>query len=337
VLHVPNHRVDELKKLFRYVEEDKVAYAVGFGDYADVQWNVKIINAHLVWDAYFTTIEDAAFGYGVTVAVLDTGIDYKHPELSGKVMYYINTVGPRLYKGMNLGRCADRNGHGTHVAGVITASLDNVGVAGVAPRVRLVAVKVLSDSGIGFHSDIAEGIVEAVKAGVKILSMSLGGPSDFSVLRDAFYWAYQQGAIQVVVAGNSGDGDSATNNVAYTARYSWVIAVVAIDQNYNVPNWSSGGPEVDVAAPGVNILSTYPGGRYAYMSGTSMATPHVTGVVALIQAVRSALGLRPLTPDEMYCVLTSTAKDIGPPSFDVFSGYGLVDAYAAVNAALKIG
>ncbi len=80
-----------------------------------------------------------------------------------------------------------------------------------------------------------------------------------------------------------------------------------------------------------------PGGRYAYMSGTFMATPHVTGVVALIQAVRSALGLRPLTPDEMNYVLTSTAKDIGPPGFDVFSGYGLVDAYAAVNAALKIG
>jgi Subtilisin-like serine proteases len=313
-----------------------VAYAVGFGDYADAQWNVKMINAHLVWDAYITTIGDAAFGYGVAVAVLDTGIDYTRPELYGKVMYCINTVGPRLYKGMNLGKRADRNGHGTHAAGVIAASLDNVGVAGVAPRVRLVAVKVLSYSGIGFHSDIAEGIVEAVKAGVKILSMSLGSPSDSSVLRDASFWAYQQGAIQIAAAGNSGDGDSTTNNVAYPARYSWVIAVAAVDQNYNVPTWSSDGPEVDVAASGVNILSTYPGGRYAYMSGTSVATPHVTSVVALIKAVRSALGLRPLTPDEMYYVLTSTAKDIGPPGFDVFSGYGLVDVYAAVNVALEI-
>jgi subtilisin len=339
VLHVPDHKVDELKKLknVRYVEEDKVAYAVGFGDHVDVQWNVKMINAHLVWDAYFPIVGNAAFGYGVTVAVLDTGIDYKHPELYGKVVYCINTVGPRLYKGTNLEKCADRNGHGTHVAGIIAASLNNVGVAGVTPRVRLVAVKVLSDSGSGYYSDIAEGIVEAVKAGVKILSMSLGGPSDSSVLRDASYWAYQQGAIQIAAAGNSGDGDSATDNVAYPARYSWVIAVAAVDQNYNVPTWSSDGPEVDVVAPGVNILSTYPGGRYAYMSGTSMATPHVTGVVALIQAMRSALGLRPLTPDEMYYVLTSTAKDIGPPGFDVFSGYGLVDAYAAVNAALKIG
>jgi len=151
------------------------------------------------------------------------------------VVYCINTAGTRLYKGTNLGRCADMKGHGTHVAGIIAASLDNVGVAGVAPKVRLVAAKVLSDSGSGYYSDIAEGIVEAVKAGVKILSMSLGGPSDASVLRDASYWAYQQGAIQVVAAGNSSDGDPSTDNVAYSARYGRVIAVAAVDQNYNVP------------------------------------------------------------------------------------------------------
>ncbi|MEM3835749.1 S8 family peptidase [Pyrobaculum sp.] len=336
VLNIPDHKVGELKKLkgIKYVEEDKIAKAFGFGDYADVQWNVKMINAHLVWDQYFVTIGDAAFGYGVTVAVLDTGIDYKHPQLSGKVVYCIYTVGTRLYKGTNLGNCADRNGHGTHVAGIIAASLDNVGVAGVAPKVKLIAVKVLSDSGSGYYSDIAEGIIEAVKAGAAILSMSLGGPSDSSVLRDASYWAYQQGAVQVAAAGNSGDGNPSTDNVSYPARYSWVIAVAAVDQNGAIPTWSSDGPEVDVAAPGVNILSTYPGGRYAYMSGTSMATPHVTGVVALIQAVRLAYGKRALTPDEVYQVLTTTARDIGPQGFDVFTGYGLVDAYAAVASAL---
>lgn len=318
------------------MEEDKLAYAVGFANYSDVMWNVKIINAPLLWDAYFPTIRDYAFGYGVVVAVLDTGIDYSHPQLYGKVIYCINAVGTRTYRGTNLNNCADKNGHGTHVAGIIAASLDNVGTAGVAPKVSLIAVKVLSDGGSGTYSDIAEGIVEAVKAGAKIHSMSLGGPSDSSVLRDASYWAYQQGAVQVVAAGNSGDGNPATDNVAYPGRYSWVIAVAAVDQNYAVPSWSSDGPEVDVAAPGVNILSTYPGGRYAYMSGTSMATPHVTGVVALIQAVRAAYGKRPLTPVEVYNVITSTARDIGPAGFDVYSGYGLVDAYAAVGAALQI-
>ena len=118
------------------------------------------------------------------------------------MVYCINTVGTRLYKGTNLGSCDDRNGHGTHVAGIIAASLDNVGVAGEAPKVKLIAVKVLSDSGSGYYSDIAEGIIEAVKAGAAILSMSLGGPSDSSVLRDVSYWAYQQGAVQVLAAGN---------------------------------------------------------------------------------------------------------------------------------------
>jgi subtilisin family serine protease len=125
-----------------------------------------MINAHLVWDAYFTTIRDAAFGCGVTVAVLDTGIDYKHPELYGKVVYCIYTVGTSLYKGTNLAKCADKNGHGTHVAGIIAASLNNVGMAGVCPQSPAMAVKVFSDSGSGYYSDIAEGIVEAVKAGV---------------------------------------------------------------------------------------------------------------------------------------------------------------------------
>lgn len=337
VLQLPDGKVDELSKRLRgvrYIEEDKIAYAASFSTYSDVTWNIKMINAPMVWDAFFPTIGDAAFGLGVVVAVLDTGIDYSHPELRNKVVYCINTVGTRLYRGTNLRNCADRNGHGTHVAGIIAASLDNTGVAGVAPRVRLIAVKVLSDSGSGYYSDIAEGIVEAVKAGAHILSMSLGGPSDSSVLRDASYWAYTQGVVQVAAAGNSGDGDPTTNNVAYPARYSWVIAVAAVDQNMSVPTWSSDGPEVDLAAPGVNILSTYPNNRYAYMSGTSMAAPHVSGVVALIQAIRLAYGMRLLTPDEVYHVLTSTARDIGPSGFDVFSGYGLVDAYAAVQAAL---
>lgn len=338
VLNVPDHKLDKIKRLnyTRYVEEDGVAYAVGFAGYTDVQWNVKMINAPLVWDAYFPTLGDYAFGSGVVVAVLDTGIDYTHPELAGKVTYCINTVGTRLYEGTNLKNCADRNGHGTHVAGIIAASLNNASVAGVAPKVRLIAVKVLSDSGSGYYSDIAEGIVEAVKAGALILSMSLGGSSDAQVLRDASYWAYQQGAVQVVAAGNSGDGNPSTNNVAYPAKYSWVIAVAAVDQNGAVPSWSSDGVEVDVAAPGVNVLSTYPGGRYAYMSGTSMATPHVTGVVALVQSIRIALGKRVLTPDEVYQVLTTTAKDVAAQGFDVYSGYGLVDAYAAVQKAASL-
>jgi len=342
VINVPKALAEplmsKLKRIngVRYVEYDVEARALGFGSYPDVKWNIKMIYADEVWDTFYTYYGSAALGRGVKVAVLDTGIDYTHSDLKGRVTYCINTIGTTLYKGTQLSKCSDQNGHGTHVAGIIAAAINSVGVAGVAPNVTIIAVKVLGASGSGSVSDIAEGIVEAVKAGATILSMSLGSSVDSSVLRDASYWAYQQGAIQVVAAGNSGDGDPSTDNVNYPGRYDWVIAVAAVDSSYNIPSWSSDGPEVDVAAPGVNILSTYPGGKYAYMSGTSMATPHVTGVVALAQAIRIAAGLPPLSFDQMYYLLTATAIDIGPSGFDVYSGYGLVDAYYVVYNALRI-
>jgi len=342
VFEVPKHVADvllsKLKQIpgIRYAEYDVEVKALEISSSPDVQWNMKMINITGVWDYYYRYYGSYVFGRGVLVAVLDTGIDYTHPDLRGRVVYCINTLGSTTYKGTNLANCMDRNGHGTHVAGIIAATINGVGVAGVAPNVSIVAVKVLNDYGTGTVTDIAEGIIEAVKYGARILSMSLGSSSDSSVLRDATYWAYQQGAILVVAAGNSGDGNPSTNNVNYPAKYSWVIAVAAVDSSYRVPSWSSDGPEVDVAAPGVNILSTYPGGRYTYMSGTSMATPHVTGVVAVIQALRIAAGKQPLTFDQMYRALTSTAIDIGPSGFDVYSGYGLVNAWRAVQYALSL-
>jgi subtilisin len=347
VLRAPLDKLNLIKSLegVRYVEEDRVAEALEISTASDVLWNVQIINATDVWDSYYDTYGWKALGYGVVVSVLDTGIDYGHPELKGKIAWCVNTVGKRTYTGSNLKNCVDRNGHGTHVAGIIASTINNVGNAGVAPNVTLYAVKVLSDSGSGFYSDIAEGIVLAVKGpdgnlntadDSRIISMSLGGSSDSGVLRDATKWAYDNGAVLVAAAGNSGDGDPSTDNVAYPARYPWVIAVAAVDSSYNVPTWSSDGPEVDVAAPGVKVYSTYKNKGYAELSGTSMATPHVSATVALIQALRLASGKNILDPDTIYNVLTSTALDIGPPGFDVYSGYGLVDALAAVNYALSI-
>jgi len=348
VLSIPraiaNIVIEKLKKIpgIRYVEYDIEVRALEISSSPDIQWNMKMINITDVWDEYYGKYGNAVFGLnissgkGVLVAVLDTGVDYTHQDLRGRVVYCINTVGTKLYKGTNLKNCLDRNGHGTHVAGIIAATINGIGVAGVAPNVSIVAVQVLNAAGSGTASDVAEGIIEAVKYGARILSMSLGSSSESSVIRDATYWAYQQGAIQIVAAGNSGDGNPNTDNVNYPAKYEWVIAVAAVDSNYNVPSWSSDGPEVDVAAPGVNILSTYPGNKYAYMSGTSMATPHVTGVVAVIQALRVATSKQPLTFDQMYKVLTSTAVDIGSSGFDVYSGYGLVDAWSAIQEALTL-
>ncbi|MGC9021104.1 MAG: S8 family peptidase [Candidatus Methanodesulfokora sp.] len=345
VLAVPEEAIDKIRgmKGIRYVEMDHIARALEFSEYQDVLWNVKMINASKVWDSYYPVVGWSSLGNGVKVAVLDTGIDYTHPELIGKVAWCAYTVGTKTYTGTKLSNCADRNGHGTHVSGIIASTINNVGNAGVAPNVTLYAVKVLNNAGYGTYSDIAEGIILAVKGpdgtvgtadDAKILSMSLGGSSDSSVLHDAVIWAYNNNAIIVAAAGNEGDGDPTTDNVAYPARYSEVIAVAAVDSNYNVPSWSSDGPEVDVAAPGVNIYSTYKNSGYATLSGTSMATPHVSATIALIQAMRMAYGKQPLTFNQAYEAITKTAVDVGSPGFDVFSGYGLIDAYSAVQYAL---
>ncbi len=327
----------------RYVEEDGVAEVLEFGSSPDVKWNTVMINATLVWDEFYELMGWSSLGYGVTVAILDTGIYYRHPDLKGRVSWCANTVGTKTYMGNDLSKCADKNGHGTHVAGIVAAQVNGFGSAGVSPNVTLYAVKVLNDAGYGTYSDIAEGITLAVKGpdglvgtadDARVLSMSLGGSTDSQVLRDAAKWAYDMGSTLVAAAGNSGDGNPSTDNVAYPARYEWVIAVAAVDQHYGIPSWSSDGPEVDVAAPGVNVYSTYKNNKYATLSGTSMATPHVSAVVALIQALRLANNERLLTPKEIYDVITTTAKDIGPSGLDVYSGYGLIDAYAAVQGAL---
>jgi subtilisin family serine protease len=338
VVEMPKHLVDKLKSLpfVAYVEEDKEVRA-----FQEVQWNVEMINATDVWTTYSTTYGDAAYGYHVTVrvAVLDTGIDYKHKDLQGAVSYCVVSLnnGKIFYRGTDLSKCADQNGHGTHVAGIIAARLNGFGVAGVAPKAVLYAVKVLSTSGSGYVSDVAKGIIEATKgpdgiAGTyddaDVISMSLGGP-DSQTLYNAVKYAYSYGVVLVAAAGNDG-----ASSPSCPACYSEVIAVGAIDQSYNVPSWSNRNP--DVVAPGVNILSTYPGNKYAYMSGTSMACPHVSATVALIEALRLAAGLRKLTPDEVMNVLRSTAIDLASQGYDELYGYGLVDSYAALQKALSI-
>jgi subtilisin family serine protease len=195
---------------------------------------------------------------------------------------------------------------------------------------------VLSDSGSGYSSDIARGIVEAVKGpddtlgtedDADVISMSLGGPSS-SILYDAVKYAYNNGVVLVAAAGNEG-----ASTPSYPAGYPEVIAVGAIDSNYNVPTWSNRNP--DLVAPGVTIYSTLPGNTYGYKSGTSMACPHVSGVVAILQAMRLQAGLGKLTPDQVRQILISTAIDLGVKGYDEQYGYGLVDAYSALNLALN--
>ena len=281
------------------VEDDGVAYIVA----ETLPWGVDRIEAEQVWPAYGNT------GQGVKVAILDTGIDLKHPDLQGNIKGGYNAVNPRRAPN-------DKNGHGTHVAGTVAALLNGQGVVGAAPGASLYAVKVLGDSGWGWISDIIEGIDWSIQNGMQVLNMSFGSSSDSQALHDAIARAYQAGLVMVAAAGNSGcTGDT----VNYPARYPETIAVAATDQTDTVTSWSSCGPEVDLSAPGDQILSTYKKGGYATLSGTSMAAPHVTATAALVIAQYGTL-----SPDQIRSHLVSTA-DILPQAL-----YPRVNALSAV-------
>ena len=300
------------------VDDDIVFYATGkriaAGKKAptqppeSLQWGVDRIDADLAW-----ATSTAA---GVKVAILDTGIDLDHPDLGANVKGGINTINPRK-------KPDDDNGHGSHVAGVVAAVRGNgIGVIGVGPNASLYAVKVLGASGSGYASDVIEGLDWCIQNGIKVVNMSFGASSDNQSIHDAVIRAYNAGIIMVAAAGNSGPG---SDTVSYPARYNEVIAVAATDSNDAVAPWSSRGPEVDIAAPGVNIYSTYKNAGYATMSGTSMAAPHVTGAIALKLQVNPLL-----SPDATRSLVMGTAEPILGVPEEV--GAGLIDAEALVNA-----
>ncbi|MEW6033353.1 MAG: S8 family peptidase [Chloroflexota bacterium] len=265
-------------------------------------WGVDRIDADLVWASNT--------GVGVKVAVLDTGIDLKHLDLS--VAGGTNTINP-------LKSANDDNGHGTHVAGIIAALDNEIGAVGVAPGVSLYAVKVLNRRGSGFTSDIIEGVQWSIANGMQVVNMSFGTASDVQSFHDALIAAYNAGIVLVAATGNSGPAD---NTVLYPAKYAEVIAVSATDSADTVASFSSRGPQVELAAPGISIFSTYKGNSYATLSGTSMASPHVAGTAALVIASGQS-GVR--------AILQATADDLGDTGWDNLYGYGLVDAQEAAT------
>jgi subtilisin family serine protease len=316
---LPKQAFSALKNspLIAYVEEDYQVYALD--PELDNSWGVKRIGAGAVHD-------QANTGAGVKVAIIDTGIDYNHPELQAnyKSGYdFVNKDSDPI----------DDNGHGTHCAGIVAAMENGAGVVGVAPAASLFAVKVLDSKGSGYVSDVAAGIDWSITNGMQVISMSLGSSSDSTLLHQACDRAYAAGIVIVAAAGNSGQSRWGST-VIYPAKYSSVIAVGATDSNDVRASWSSTGPELELAAPGVYIYSTYLGSAYATMSGTSMACPHVTGTAALVLNSNEANwkskgytnGDGAWSNIEVRTVLDNTADDLGAAGKDNLYGYGLVDA-----------
>lgn len=255
-------------------------------------------------------------GKGVRVAVLDTGCAVMHPDLVDQVVdaadFTKSKVGP-----------GDTNGHGTHCCGVIAAKKNDVGIVGIAPDAKLLVGKVLSDSGVGSASGIIAGIEWAVSKKADIISMSFGSPFSDPRIEKAIKYAASKNVMLIAAAGNEGPGPA---TVGFPGRYQEVLSVAAIDPNRKVAKFSSRGPEVDIAAPGVDILSTYPPKNYAKLSGTSMATPFVAGVVALLLAYDRQRGVKRVKNwQDLQTLIKETSFDAGSIGFDNDYGWGLIN------------
>ena len=293
------------------VEVDNWRSVLEADPFWDEAWQLDDVNAPDAWSK-------GADGAGVTVAVVDTGVDASHLDLTGRVMNGADFVGAG--NGTN-----DPHGHGTHVAGIVAATLNNgVGIAGVAPEAQVLPVRVLDAEGSGRDSDIAAGITWAADEGADVINLSLGGPDPAPLLLAAIQYARGEGAVVVCAAGNEYlDG----NPTMYPAAYSATVAVGAVTQGHGRAGFSSTGSYVDIAAPGSQIYSTLPGDIYGSSSGTSMAAPVVAATAADVLSKNTDF-----TPGQIINALTSTAVDLGPTGRDNAFGYGLVDASAAVDA-----
>ena len=311
------------------------------------QWGLPRINCPAAWD-------HTTGSAGVTVAVVDTGIDLNHPELAPLIVAGQDLVDwpagsvpapGYVLEGDYMGVDAvpqDEVGHGTHVAGTISCLSNNgAGVAGVNWSTRLMPVRVLARvrrtadnaiSGMGTSANIAAGIRWAADHGARVINMSLGGPSDATVEREAVAYAVSKNVVVCVAMGNAGSAGHHDDSPSYPAAYPDVIAVGATDSTDARASFSQQGAHIAISGPGVGIQSTYWDDTYASLSGTSMATPHVAGVAALVLSVNPAL-----TAAQVGSILRSTAKPLrdapGDPVPNHQYGSGLVQADAAVAAA----
>jgi subtilisin family serine protease len=358
---VPAAAVDALARNPRVtlVEPDSLVYALDYRSTHD--WGIGHINAD---DVHRQATPN--HGAGMTVAVLDSGIDCDHLELPATRCDYGQGIGENFVAAASheaANEADDDYGHGTHVAGTIAASLNgaNAGVVGVAPGATLVSLKTLDSSGVGAWSRHIAAIDHVWNGGdplVDIVNMSIGRGDYSSTAELAMQRAYDSGILLVAAAGNSGRCSGRGTNVAYPALFASVIAVAAVDAANERPCWSSTGDKVELAAPGVSVFSTWPSNmassyldpqpvcedgdgngsadcHYKYGSGTSMSAPHVSGAAALVLASGTLAdangnGLA----DELRARLAATTVDIGASGRDPQYGYGVVDAAAASGASV---
>jgi len=274
-----------------------------------IDWGVKLLGVPSLWRE--------TKGEGIKVGVLDTGIALEHPDLKSAILEARDfTRSPS--------QAYDAQGHGTHVSGIIAARRNANGIVGVAPESKIIMAKVLNDEGTGTSANIVAGIRWAVATGADILSMSLGSPEPDEEIHQALLLAISKGVFVITAAGNEGPD---LDTVGYPAGFSEMVAVGSIDRQKKLSSFSSRGRQVDIVAPGDQITSCYPPRSYAVLSGTSMATPFVSGVVALMLAKHRKLGGKtPVeTQQDLIKHLCRSADDAGKAGFDPLYGCGIIN------------
>lgn len=268
-----------------------------------IDYGVKLIGAPLEWNE--------TMGEGIKIGVIDTGVDVNHPDLKDRIAEYINFSGD--------GTLEDLSGHGTHVCGILAASYNGIGIIGVAPKAELYVAKAFKKDGSGDSKAIADSIEWLISKKVHVINMSFASDKESMLIYEKVKKAYDEGIILVAAAGNDGAG----NSIGYPAKWKEVIAVTAVDFQEKLVDFSSYGKEAKLAAAGKEIYSTYPGGGYKKLSGTSMAAPLISGAAALMQGKAKKRFSRFLTPREMELLLYMYADDFGEKGKDDRFGYGI--------------
>jgi len=274
-----------------------------------IDYGVRMIGAPLEWPE--------TMGKGIKVGVIDTGIDINHEDLQGRIKEYIN------FTSSDRQDVNDENGHGTHVAGIIAANRNGTGVVGVSPEVDLYIAKAFDKDGMADFEAIARSLIWLAECNVDVINMSFS--SDY-ISREYYYLIselYRSGITMVCAAGNKGKNQESDTTIGYPAKLEETIAVTAVDINKERADFSSIGPEAEIAAAGKEVYSCYKNNSYAVLSGTSMAAPAITGAVALLQAKSVKKQNKKLSPEEVRSVLHMYSEDLGEAGKDPEYGYGV--------------
>lgn len=272
-----------------------------------IDYGVKMVGAPLEWHE--------TMGEGVKVGVIDTGVDATHPELIDRIK-----DGANFYN-KNTDDFTDENGHGTHISGIIAAEKNGIGVVGVAPKSELYVAKAFGKDGKTSFPAIEKSIKWLVDKKVDVINMSFSSAATSPQYKALISDVHKKGISIICAAGN--EGDMGDNTIGYPANFPETVAVSAVDINKHIADFNSRGRAAEISAAGIDIYSTYPGGGYATLSGTSMATPIITGAVAILLGKGFLRYGRRLTPDEIRLLLNIYTENINNSGRDKSYGYGI--------------